>query len=130
VRRAYYRYILSTAAISGVLATASATVGAVALYLSGAAASFIGGAGIFGTSLGASGVTGVLMSAGIIASTPIWVPLVVSGAAVGCGYAGYRIFKLKKKLNGTPMGEEAQFTETEAKMIEKVITRLAKKESV
>jgi len=130
VRRAYYRYILSTAVISGVLATASATVGAVALYLSGAAASFIGGAGIFGTSLGASGVTGVLMSAGIIASTPIWVPLVVSGAAVGCGYAGYRIFKLKKKLNGTPMGEEAQFTETEAKMIEKVITRLAKKESV
>ena len=120
---------LSTAVISGVLATASATLGAGALYLSGTAASVIGGAGILGTTVGASGFTGALMSVGIIASTPIWVPLVVSGAAIGCGYGGYRIFKLKKKLNSTPEGEEAQFTETEAKVIEKVIMRLAKKES-
>jgi hypothetical protein len=119
---------LSTAAISGLLATASATLGAGALYLSGTAASIVGGAGIFGTTVGASGITGALMSAGIISSTPVWVPVVASGAAIGCGYGGYRIFKLKSKLSKTPEGEEAQFTETEAKMIEKLIKRLAKKE--
>ncbi len=68
------------------------------------------------------------MSAGIISSTPVWVPFAASGAAIGCGYGGYRIFKLKSKLSKTPEGEEAQFTETEAKMIEKFIKRLAKKE--
>ncbi|MCD2453777.1 hypothetical protein GO003_025720 [Methylicorpusculum oleiharenae] len=119
---------LSTAAISGLLATASATLGAGALYLSGIAASIVGGAGIFGTTVGASGITGALMSAGIISSTPVWVPFAASGAAIGCGYGGYRIFKLKSKLSKTPEGEEAQFTETEAKIIEKFIKRLAKKE--
>ena len=51
----------------------------------------------------------------------------LSTAAIGCGYGGYRLFKLKRKLNETPEGEEAQFTETEAKMVEKVIKQLAKK---
>ena len=119
---------LSTAAISGLLATASATLGAGALYLSGTAASVVGGAGIFGTTIGATGITGALMSAGLISSTPVWVPLVAGGAAIGCGYGGYRLFKLKRKLKDTPEGEEAQFTKTEAKIIEKIIKRLAKKE--
>lgn len=119
---------LSTAAISGLLVTASATLGAGALYLSGAAASIVGSAGIFGTTIGATGITGVLMSAGIISSTPVWVPLAAGGAALGCGYGSYRLFKLRRKLNDTPQGEEAQFSETEAKIIEKIIKRLAKKE--
>jgi len=118
---------LSTAAISGFLVTASATLGAGALYLSGAAASIVGSAGFFGTTIGATGVTGVLMSAGIISSTPVWVPLAAGGAALGCGYGGYRLLKLKRKLNDTPQGEEAQFSETEAKIIESIIKRLAKK---
>ena len=118
---------LSTAAISGLLTTASATLGAGAAYLSGAAASIVGGAGIFGTTIGASGITGALMSVGIISSTPVWVPLAAGGAALGCGYGGYRLLKLKRKLNGTPEGQEAQFSKTEAKIIEKIIKRLAKK---
>lgn len=118
---------LSTAAISGILATGSATLGAGALYLSGATASIIGSAGIFGTTIGASGLTGALMSAGIIASTPVWVPLAAGGAALGCGYGGYRLLKLKRKLDKTPADEEALFTKTEAKIIEKIIKRLAKK---
>lgn len=117
---------LSTAAISGLLTTASATLGAGALYLSGAAASIIGSAGIFGTTIGASGITGALMSAGIISSTPVWVPIAVGGAALGCGYGGYRLLKLKQKIKTTPNGEEAQFTETEAKIIENVIKRIGK----
>ena len=118
---------LSTAAISGLLITTSATLGAGALYLSGAAASIVGSAGIFGTTIGASGITGALMSAGIISSTPIWVPLAAGGAALACGYGGYRLLKLKSKLNGTPEGQEALFSKTEAKIIEKIIMRLAKK---
>jgi len=124
---------LSTAAISGILAAASTALGAGALYLSGAAGSIIGSAGIFGTTVGASGITGALMSAGIISSTPVWVPLAVGGAAAGgaagLGYGGYRLYKLKQKVSNTPEGEEAQFTETEANIIEKIIKRLSKKEN-
>ena len=122
---------LSTAAISGILAAASTALGAGALYLSGAAGSIIGSAGVFGTTVGASGITGALMSAGIISSTPIWVPLAVGGAAAGgaagLGYGGYRLYKLKQKITNTPEGEEAQFTETEANIIEKIIKRLNKR---
>jgi hypothetical protein len=132
---------LSTAAIYGLITTASVTLGAGALFFSGATASIAGSAGIFGTTIGvseifgttigASGITGALMSAGIMASTPIWVPFAVGGAAGGaalsCGYGGYRLFKLKRKLTDTPTGEEAQFTKTEANIVEKIIKRLAKK---
>jgi uncharacterized membrane protein len=121
---------LSTAAINGLLATASATLGAGALYFSGAAASIVGSAGIFGTTIGATGITGALMSVGIISSTPVWVPIAASGAALGCGYGSYRLYKLRKKVSDTPEGEEAQFTETEAKVIEKIIKRIAKKEDL
>lgn len=124
---------LSTAAIGGLLTAASTALGAGALYLSGAAGSIIGSAGIFGTTIGASGITGALMSVGIISSTPIWVPLAVGGAAsgtaAGLGYVGYRLFKLKQKIGSTAQGEEAQFTETEAKIVEKIIKRLSKRET-
>ena len=80
---------LSTAAIGGVLATASTALGAGALYLSGAAA----------------------------------------GGAAGLGYGSYRLLKLKKKIQRTETGNEAQFTETEAKMIEGVIKRLSTKQN-
>lgn len=87
----------STAAIGGLLAAGSTALGAGALYLSGAAGSIIGGPGIFGTTIGASGMTGVLMSAGIIPSTPVWVPLAIGGAAVlgvaGLGFGGYQLYR-------------------------------------
>jgi hypothetical protein len=124
---------LSTTAIGGLLAAASTALGAGALYLSGAAGSIIGSAGIFGTTIGASGITSALMSAGIISSTPIWVPFAVGGAAVGgaagLGYGGYRLFKLKQKISKTTGSEEAQFTETDAKIVEKIIKRMGKKEN-
>ena len=122
---------LGTAAIGGLLTAASATLGAGAIYLSGTAGSIIGSAGIFGTKVGASGITGALMSAGIISSTPLWFPLAAGGLAVGgaatIGYGGYRLIKLKRKISGTKKGEEAQFTEKEAKLIERIIRRLGKK---
>lgn len=123
---------LSTAAIGSLLAAASTALGAGALYFSGIAGSVIGSAGIFGTTVGATGVTGALMSAGIISSTPIWVPIAVGGAAIGgaagLGYGGYRLFKLRQKIANTANSEEAQFSETEAKIVEQVIKRLGNKE--
>lgn len=124
---------LSTAAIGGLLAAATTALGAGALCLSGAAGSIIGGAGIFGTTVGASGITGALMSVGIIAATPLWVPLAVGSAAAsgaaGLGYGSYRMYKLKRKIQENADGQEAQFTETEAKIVEKLINRLGKRKS-
>lgn len=121
---------LSTAAISGLITAASTALGAGGLYLSGAAGSIIGSAGIFGTTVGASGITGALMSAGIISSTPIWIPLAVGAAAIGgaggLGYGSYRLYKLNKKINDTTKGEEAQFTESEATIVERIIKRMSK----
>lgn len=123
---------LSTAAVGGLLTAASTVLGAGAVYLSGAAGSIIGGAGIFGTTIGATGITGALMSIGIISATPLWIPVAVGGAAAGgaagLGYGGYRLLKLKKKIQTTEAGHEAQFTETEARLIERIIKRLGKKQ--
>jgi len=120
---------LSTTAIGGLFTAASTTLGAGAVFLSGIAGSIVGSAGIFGTTIGASGITGVLMSAGIISSTPIWVPIAVGGAALGCGYGSYRVLKLRQKIKSTPLGLEAQFTETEAKIVENIVKRLGKKDN-
>ncbi len=87
----------------------------------------IGSAGIFGTTIGASGITGMLMSAGIIGSTPVWVPVAAAGAGVGVAYGSFRFYKLRRKLVATPEGQEAQFTESEAKVIEWLLRRIAKK---
>ena len=120
---------LGTAAIGALLTAASTALGAGALYLTGTAGAMVGSAGIFGTTIGSSGITGVLMSAGLIASTPIWVPLAIGGAAAGgaagLGYGGYRMYKLKQKVANTSECDEAQFTETEAKIVEKIIRRFS-----
>lgn len=119
---------LTTAAIASLFATAATTLGTGALILSGAAATIVGGAGIFGTTIGATGITGILMSAGLISSTPVWIPIAVGGAALGCGVGSYRLLKLKRKIEATPMGQEAQFTEKEAKIVENLARRLGKKD--
>lgn len=118
---------LSTATITALLAGGATALGAGAAVVSGAAAGVIGSAGIFGTTIGASGITGMLMSAGLIASTPVWVPVAVAGAGAGVTYGAYRYYALRKKLTATPEGEEAQFTESEAKVVEWLLKRLAKK---
>lgn len=120
---------LSTAAIGGLLTGAGATLGAGALYLTGAAGKIIGSAGIFGTTVGSSGLTGALMSAGLISSTPIWVPLAIGGAAAcgvaGLGYGGYQMYRLKQRAINTE-GREAHFTPSEARLVEKILRRLCR----
>lgn len=118
---------LSSAAIASLVTGAGAALGAGALTLTGAAGAIIGSAGIFGTTIGASGLTGALMSVGILPATPIGVPVAIGGAAVGAGYLSYLLLKLRKKLRAAKEGVEVQFTETEARIIEAIIRRSAKK---
>lgn len=118
---------LSTAAIASLVTGAGALLGAGALTLTGATAAIIGSAGIFGTTIGASGITGFLMSVGILPATPIGVPIAVGGAAVGTGYLSYLLLKLRGKLRRAKEGEEVQFSDVEAKIIEAVIRRFAKR---
>lgn len=118
---------LSTATITALLAGGATALGTGAAVVSGAAAGIVGSAGIFGTTIGASGIIGMLMSAGIIASTPVWVPVAIAGAGVGVSYGAFRYYRLRKKLQATPEGVETQFTETEAKVIEWLLRRFANK---
>jgi len=67
------------------------------------------------------------MSAGVISSTPIWVPAAIGGATAGIGYGAYKYYQLRKKLSATPDGEEAHFTEAEARAIEKLVRQAAKR---
>ena len=71
------------------------------------------------------------MSAGLIASTPLWVPVAASGVlASGVGATGYLLYcinRLKKKGEGLPPGQEAQFSEWDAKLFEKILLALQKR---
>jgi len=119
---------LSTAAIVTVLTVATASAGSIAAALTGGAAAIWGSAGIFGTTIGATGIKGALMSVGLISATSVWVPVAVGGAAAtglgGAGYLLYQICKMKKKGDELHPGQEAQFTEQDAKLFEKILLAL------
>lgn len=72
----------------------------------------------------------MLMSAGLISSTPVWVPVAAGGALVtgvgGSSYLLYQINRLKKKGEGLQPGQEAQVTERDAKLVEKILLALHK----
>jgi hypothetical protein len=118
---------LSSTAIASLVTGAGTALGAGALTLTGAAGAVIGSAGIFGTTIGASGLTGVLMSAGILPATPIGVPIAIGAAAAGAGYLSYLLLKLRRKVRALKEGEEVLFSEIEAKIIEAIVRRVAKK---
>lgn len=122
---------LSTAAIVSVLTVATASAGSIAAALTGGAAALWGSAGVFGTTIGATGIKGALMSVGLISATPIWVPVAVGGAAAtsacGAGYLAYQISKLKKKGSKLQPGQEAQFTDQDAKLFKEILLALHKK---
>lgn len=112
---------LSTAAVATIFAGGATIAGAGAAVLTGAAASVIGSAGIFGTTIGATGITGALMSAGLISSTPVWAPIAIGGATVGVGFGAIKYYQLRRKLRSTTEGQEASFTKLEAKVIERIL---------
>lgn len=123
---------LSTAAISTILwstgVSAAAACGIGAAAVAGLGTAVIGGAGVFGTTVGASGITGVLMSAGLISSTPIAIPVGIAVAGlsgVGAfGYGAVKLRKMRRKVKNRPTDAEIEFTEKEAKLIQTLIGRL------
>lgn len=121
---------LSTTAIASLLTLSIATVGTGAAVITGAASTIIGSAGIFGTTIGATGLTGALMSAGLLPSTPIAVPALAGGAILVFLYTMYKILRLKWKLKGAKEEDEIQFTESEAKTIESIIKLIDKKKPI
>jgi len=137
---------LSTSALASFL-TGSAvvtTAGTAALFggavawgygtIAGATLTLIGGTGLFGTTIGATGITGLLMSWGILPAVPIAVPVSIGvfvlllTAAVGARYAR-RVRNLRQKAILTPEGAEATFTRKEAKLAEKLILNASKPHS-
>lgn len=122
---------LSTAAITGLVATATGTaagLGATAVaVLSGAGSSIIGSAGIAGTAVEATGLKGLLISIGITPSSTVIALLI---PAVGCAAAGvglYYWWRLMKKLKSAPSDKEASFTEVEARIVERLVKQIGKK---
>ena len=128
---------LSTSAIAGLLAGATATVGAgIAL----AATSMIGiigatvartAAPVIATTTATTATTATTVPAaatGVLGflTGPVGISLAVGCAVLGIGYGGYRIVMLNRKVTDTPKGEEAQFTENEARIVEGIIKRLGK----
>ena len=124
---------ISTAALASFLTGSAVAVGAgqvavvggliVAAYrtLPGVAVSLIGGAGYFGTTVGATGITGFLMARGILPSTPILVPVSIALFTVlSILFLAFltvrRIRQIRKKALDTPEGQEAHFSKRETKL--------------
>jgi hypothetical protein len=130
---------LSTVAVAAIVASASVTslvaIGAGVYFLAGpvgkAASAAIGATGYFGTRVGATGATRMLINAGIIKSTPVWVPIAVASSigstVLGGSYGVYWLYQWKKRMAETGHDEELLFTEKEAKLVEKVLRRLKNK---
>lgn len=125
---------LSTSAVAALLATGTGVLATGALVFTGAAGAVIGSAGVFGTTVGATGITGALMSAGLISSTPIWVPVAIGGAAIAgsgaLGYAAYQLFQIRRKAAATPEGQEAHFSEGQARLLQRLLLKLNDDSSV
>lgn len=137
---------ISTAALASFLTGTAVvyTAGAATLVVStfslaystavGAGIALVGTAGWFGTTLGATGLTGLLMRWGILPATPVWVPVVLGVAILGFiivfGWLlARRVRRLKDKITNTPNNEEAQFTKREARLVEKMILNASKPHS-
>jgi hypothetical protein len=125
---------LSTTAVTAIVTGASVAAGALAacgVWATGAASAIWGSAGWFGTTIGASGVKGMLMSLGLISSTPIWIPVtfaVLALIAISISTIGiYRLYHLKKRLSLCEEGTELIFTDSEAKIVERLIKLFTKR---
>lgn len=124
---------LSTSAIATLVNGAAATAGA------GLALAFNSMRGMIGATLARTAapsvVAGTTIGSGTAVSSaivgfltgPIGLSLTTGGVAVGIGYCAYRLYNLNQKVSSTADGEEAHFTEAEAKIIEKLIKRSASK---
>jgi hypothetical protein len=126
---------ISTAALAAYLTSTGVItcVGLAGLFgssIGGAAMALIGGAGIAGTTVGATGLTGVLMSWGVISSVPIVVPVIIVLfipllMVVGI-YPAWRFRKLNGKIQSAEKGVEIYFSQSEALLLERVLVGVSR----
>ncbi|MDT4857463.1 hypothetical protein FQZ97_918870 [compost metagenome] len=72
------------------------------------------------------------MSAGIISSTPIAVPIGIGLGVASAGVIGFSVLRmrsLKRKLAAEKGGVELHFSDKEAKLVEKIIKWVGRKGS-
>lgn len=128
---------LSTAALKTFLlgTTTAGTAGGLGVFatfgagvwssITGFWASIIGSAGYFGTTIGATGLTGWAMSVGLIDARPIWHVVVAGLAALLCwvilSYLGFRVIRLIWRVARADQGEEVHFTAREAAVVERFL---------
>lgn len=122
---------LSTTAIAGIVATATGTVlgvgGTTIAAISGLASSVIGSAGIAGTTIGATGLTGKLMAVGVLSSTSLVVPIAIVGGIISAvGGVVFVWYRFREKLSSPNNGQEAQFSEAEARIVERLVKHIGK----
>ena len=133
---------ISTAALASFLtgsalavgAVGTAAVGGAAVWAygtaAGAAISLVGGAGFFGTTIGATGITGFLMRAGVLSSVSILVPAFVGFCLlllIGIGaFHARKVRRLRKKVLSITDSDEAIFTNREAKLVENLLWNASK----
>ncbi|MCY1463021.1 hypothetical protein D9M71_808600 [compost metagenome] len=70
------------------------------------------------------------MSAGLISSTPIAVPIGIGLGVVSASVIGISVLRmrsLKRKLAAKPDGVELHFSDKEAKLVEKIIKWIGRK---
>jgi membrane protein implicated in regulation of membrane protease activity len=128
-------FLTGGAAVLGAAGTAAIGGAAIWAYgtLGGALASIIGSAGIFGTTIGATGVTGVLMKVGIIPAVPVFVPVAI-GVALLAAIAlatlavlrAMSVQRLRHRVLSASDDEELQFSAREAKLVERIIKNVSK----
>ena len=129
--------MIVTSAAAGYVAGTYLSTSAIAVLIAGATAT--AGAGLalaFGTMKGviSTVVARVATTAPIAPVVPTFLGgpvgiLLTVFSALGIVYGINRIYMLKRKANHALEGKEAQFSETEANIVEQIIKRLAKKES-
>ncbi len=113
---------LSTTAIAGVVAAATATLGGGALAVTSTASTIAGSAAVVGT-VGAAG-TAAVAGPGPVAGKLL--PLAI-GAVVLLGIAvSVYLFRLRRKTRGMKNGEEVIFSEREARVVQVLLLQLSK----
>ncbi len=129
-------FLTGTAAVSASAGTVLLGAAAIWAYgtVGGVFTTLIGGAGFFGTTIGATGITGVLMSLGFIDSVPVFVPVFFGLAALLllllALYYSSSFRRISIKVQAVPDGEETMYTKREAKLVEKLVRSASKPHSI
>jgi hypothetical protein len=133
---------LSTTAVTGIMtaigAGAIASVGTLGTFASrmlaktavtsAAATTGVAATGTAAVATGISATTAATTTA-LVSLAPTLLSVTAGLTALGLGYRAYKFYELKRKVARVPKGQEALFTEKEAKLVEDVVKALVKKEN-